>query len=164
MSATIRIEGAEELIKKLNSIEKLNRVKSAIKQAGQLMKGYLQEYPTASHRPNWMLRGNSERAARMRRGFFAKLKAGEIDVPYRRGQSAGSEKLGQSWTVRTDSQGFRALIGTGVSYARMVQDSARQTGYHRQTGWITTNQAVRLHGGEVTNLIETALRREVESG
>jgi hypothetical protein len=111
-----------------------------------------------------MLRGNSDKARRMRAGFFYHLKHGDIEVPYRRGQSPRSEKLGQSWTTQTENQGFRAIIGTGVSYARMVQDSARQTSYHRQTGWITTNQVEKLYGQQAINQIEQALQREVNNG
>jgi hypothetical protein len=101
---------------------------------------------------------------KMRRGFFAKLKSGEIEVPYRRGQSPGSEKLGQSWTVRRENMGFRAIIGTNVSYAQLVQDSAKQTSYHRGTGWITTKQTALLYGDEAIERIEAAFKQEVEHG
>jgi phage gpG-like protein len=161
---TIRIEGTEELIKRIDSLAKLNKVKASIHQAAIFLEGKVKEYPTRSSRPNWMLRGNSDKARRMRAGFFYHLKHGDIEVPYRRGQSPRSEKLGQSWTTQTENQGFRAIIGTGVSYARMVQDSARQTSYHRQTGWITTNQVEKLYGQQAINQIEQALQREVNNG
>lgn len=161
---TIRIEGAEELIKRITTLEQMKKVKASIREAALFLKGKVSEYPPESHRPNWMLRGNSAKAQRMRRGFFYHLKRGNIEVPYRRGQSPGSKKLGQSWTTRVDNQGFRAIIGTGVSYARMVQDSARQTSYHRHTGWITTNQVEKLYGRQAINQIEQALQAEVNNG
>lgn len=160
----IRIEGAEELIKRITTIEQMKRVKASIHEAAIFLEGKIRQYPTRSSRPNWMLRGNSAKAQRMRAGFFYHLKHGEIDVPYRRGQSRNSEKLGQSWTTRTENQGFRAIIGTGVSYARLVQDHAQQTSYHRQTGWITTNQVEKLYGRQAINKIEQALQREVNNG
>lgn len=160
MTETIRIEGAEELIKKIDSIIAMRRVKAAIREAAVFIEGKLKEYPMASHRPNPMLKVND----RMRRGFFYHLKHGDIEVPYRRGQSPKSEKLGQSWTTRTENMGFRAIVGTNVSYARLVQDSAKQTSYHRGTGWITTKQTEMLYGNQAIRQIENALRQEVQNG
>lgn len=161
---TIRIEGADELIKRIDSIYAMRRVKAAIRQAAVFLEGKVKEYPAESHRPNPMLRGNSAKARRMRAGFFARLNKGKIEVPYRRGQSPGSEKLGQSWTTRTENSGFRAIVGTGVSYARLVQDSAKQASYHRQTGWLTTRQAEMLYGKQAINIVEQAIQREVNNG
>jgi hypothetical protein len=108
-----------------------------------------------------MLKGNSAKAQRMRAGFFARLHAGEIEVPYRRGSSPGSKDLQNSWNVRTDNQGFRAIVGTGVSYARLVQDKAKQATYHKITGWPTTEDIVKEHKNEIIEKIQQALRNEV---
>ena len=161
---TIHLEGAKELIARITSLQAMRRVKKAIIDAAGDLRKKVTEYPTPSHRPNLMLRGNSAKAQRMRAGFFARLKSGEIEVPYRRGQSPGSKKLGQSWTVKTENAGFRAIIGTGVSYSRLVQDSAKQTSYHRHTGWITTKQVTQLYGRQAMSKIEAALKSEVENG
>lgn len=161
----IRIEGADELIAKITSLESMQRVKASIHQVAIFLQSKvdIKAYPRASHRPNVMLQYND----RMRRGFFYHLNHPEspkhIEVPYRRGQSPGSQKLGQSWTTRTENMGFRAIIGTNVSYARLVQDSAKQTSYHRGTGWITTRQAMQLYGSQAVRQIQAALRREIES-
>jgi hypothetical protein len=152
-----------ELLEKIDDLSKLTKTKAAIKQAAVFLEGKIKKYPKQSRRPNPMLRGNSAKAQRMRAGFFARLRSGEIEVPYRRGLSPGSEKLGQSWNVRTESQGFRAIVGTGVSYAQLVQDSAEQTSYHRRTGWSTTKQVALMYGKEAIRQIRQALRTEVES-
>lgn len=165
---TIRIEGAEELIQRIDDIAKLNRVKAAIALAADFLKGKMADAPTESHRPNPYLRGDSASAKRMRAGFFYHLNHPEsskhIEVPYRRGQSPGSEKLPQSWTAQSSLDGFKAWAGTSVSYARLVQDSAKQTSYHRHTGWITTKQAEMLYGREAIDKVEQALQREVNNG
>lgn len=157
---TIRLEGAEELMKKLDSIASMRRVKSAIGFAATFLQGKMQEYPAHTSRPNPLIKLDPK----VRRGFFYHLKKGDIEVPYRRGQSPGSQKLGQSWKIETRNYGFKAIIGTGVSYARLVQDSAKQTSYHRQTGWITTRQAQMLYGDEALDYIRSAFRSEVENG
>src|SRR5688572_14895075 len=48
---------------------------------------------------------------KQRRGFFAKLKAGEIEVPYRRGQSPGSQRLAQRFATSVASDGRSAMVG-----------------------------------------------------
>lgn len=161
---SIHVKGAPELIKRIDNIRDMMRVKSAIAEAAQGLQGRIKEKPRVSRRPNWMLRGNSPRAQRMRAGFFARLKSGEIEVPYRRGASPGSERLTTRWTISMQNQGWRAVIGNNASYARLVQDSAKQTGYHRGTGWITTNQVVQLYGQDAIRTIRRALIQEVEDG
>lgn len=161
---SIHIKGAPELIKRINTIAGMMRVKNAIATAAIELKGRVAEYPKVSRRPNWMLRGDSDKAKRMRAGFFYRLNKGLIDVPYRRGASPGSERLGARWAISTQNQGWKAVIGNNASYAKLVQDSADQTGYHRGTGWITTNQAVQLYGQDAIRTIRTALIQEVENG
>lgn len=162
MSAIIRIEGADELIKRLDSIEKMLRVKAAIKSAAVEMRGRIARAPAVSRRKNWLLYGNSARAARMRRGYFYHLNRGDIEVPYRRGFSPGSHKLSQSWAVNMRSDGWVAEIGTNVPYAHLVQDRDEQTSYHAQTGWITVQGAVNVFGPGIMRDIEHAFKREVE--
>jgi len=85
-------------------------------------------------------------SAKQARAFFVKMSTGEIEVPYRRGQSPGSERLGASWTMATvvsPSQGIRGVLGTRVSYAKYVQDEDWQTAMHKTTGWPTIQGVVR---------------------
>ncbi len=99
------------------------------------LKGMFQIVPAVSRRPQapyW--------TPKQRRGFFAKLRAGEIEVPYIRGSSLQSEKLSQSWTTESRNNGLTQVIGTAVSYAKLVQSAAKQTQYHKKTGWNTEQQ------------------------
>jgi hypothetical protein len=164
MDDIIRVEGAEEIIRRITSIQGLERVKASIYQAGILMQGYLQRYPKVSRRENPFLRGNSDKAAKMRRGFFYHLNKGDIEVPYIRGSSPKSEKLGQSWTVSRGNNDFSAFVGTGVSYAQMVQDRDSQTTYHKTTGWVTVQDVKENYEQEAIDMIASALDREVENG
>jgi hypothetical protein len=45
-----------------------------------------------------------------------------------------------------------------------VQDSAKQTAYHKKTGWPTTDDVVAQHGQRIIGDIEQALQREVNNG
>lgn len=159
----IIVEGADELIKKLTSLQSMQSVKSAIQLSAKFIQGKIKQYPPERHGPNPNLYGPGEKAQRMRAGYFARLKSGAITVPYARGASGSSEKLGQSWTTEPIDAGFGARIGTNVSYAKLVQSAAGQAGYHRQTGWITDQQVVDMYGTDVVEQINSALKREIDA-
>ena len=161
---SIRIEGAEALIRRLDNIQSMRKVKASIRQATIFLRGKVADYPNVRRFKNWRLYGNSAQAQRMRAGFFYHLKNGDIEVPYRRGSSPKSEKLGQSWTTRTANAGWTGIVGTNVSYAELVQSSEKQYSAHRQTGWVTTRQVEQLHGQTAVNYIREALLREVQDG
>lgn len=65
-----------------------------------------------------------------RRGFFAKLRSGEIEVPYRRGSSPGSETLGRRWHIR-ESGSINHVLTNDASYAPLVHGADTQAAYHR---------------------------------
>lgn len=149
----IRIEGAAELIARLERIQQLRKVKASMKMAGYLLAGKMKEYPPQAHIPNPLIKSNE----RVRKGFFARLRKGEIGVPYSR-----TRKLGNSWTVRTRNSGLTAIIGNNTSYGQLVQSPEGQTRAHRQAGWITTAKAEETYRSEIVDYIRNALIQEVE--
>jgi len=160
----ISIDGIGDVLKRLDNLQQLKRVKAAVRESAVFLRGKLAKYPRVSRRRNLALYGNTDRARRMRAGFFWHLKNGDIDVPYYRGKSRGSEKLGQSWTIEQPAGTLKAIVGTNVSYAPLVQDRDEQSTYHRQTGWVTAQGVVNLYGAEVTRRIEQAIQDEVKKG
>lgn len=157
MAVTIEVVGAEELIAKLDTLKKMERVKAAIETAADDLKGYLQEYPKNAHGPNPGLRGKGDKANRMRRGFFFKLKSGEITVPYSR-----TDFLGQRWGYKLESEGWTAVIGNNVPYNDWVQGPG-QTAGHANSGWLTVDKAKETYGPAVIQQIMDALEEEVEN-
>ena len=158
----ITIQGGDELIKRLTTMQQMKHVKAAIKASGRFLQGKIKKAPKVIRRMNMRLYGNSPEAARMRRGFFYHLKHGNIEVPYMRGQSAGSQKLSQSWTTTSANDGWAAIVGTNVSYARLVQDRDEQASYHTQSGWVTVQGVENLHGREAIEFIRQAIEKELE--
>ena len=130
---TIRLEGAEALLRKITTLAQLKSMGAAVRAAAVLVRGKIAHYPGEGHRPQPF------KSDKSRRFFFWALKHGKIDVPYRRGASPGSKKLGQSWTIEGSNAGLTQTIGTNVSYARLVQGPELQTAYHKTTGWKTTH-------------------------
>lgn len=141
---------AEDIIRQIKTIEQMRTVAKGIKLAAFYIRGRIGTYPIQRpSEPNMMLRGTSDKAKRMRAGFFYALSKGEIDVPYIRGKSKSSKKLGQSWTIDTKNSGLTAIIGTSVGYAPLVQDKNKQTQYHQKTGWVTTDDVKEKYNDEV---------------
>jgi hypothetical protein len=156
MAITITVKGAKELVTKLETMAKLETVKAAIEQAGGDLQGFMKEYPANTVRmANPLLREKSEKGNRVRRGFFARLKSGEISVPY--GQSGF---LGDNWTYAPANEGMQAIVANGISYNDWVQ-GGKQTAQHTATGWLTVDKAVETYGPGIIQQISDALDAEV---
>jgi hypothetical protein len=149
----IQLRGYSELELKLGKITALRWASAGILAAATHLKGKIARYPAVSRRPQPFV------SDKQRRGFFAKLRSGEIEVPYIRGSSPGSERLGQSWAVKTRNQGLTAVIGNDASYGRLVQDQSEQVRYHRDTGWQTVQDVVEQERRRVTEFFAEHLRR-----
>ena len=151
--ASITID-VSEAVKKLDPRDLERHLTISLKGASDLVRDDVRRYPPPSRGP---MKWKSEK---QRRWFFAALRRGEIEVPYRRGQSPGSERLGASWTKRVTATGteFRATIGTNVSYARYVQDSGFQAAIHKGN-WQTVQDVVRRQAQPIKRFIEQSLAR-----
>lgn len=91
------------------------------------LKSKIAKYPARSSRPQAQFWSKKQR-----QGFFYHLKKGDIEVPYRRGTSPNSERLGQRWIV--EGEGFGTVLHNRAGYAARVQ-GRNQTEYHKRTGW-----------------------------
>ncbi|MCC6612502.1 MAG: hypothetical protein IT320_03430 [Anaerolineae bacterium] len=94
---------------------------------------------------------------RQRRGFFARLRRGDIRVPYIR--------TGQSWQIdATEAQAGQRIaitVGTPKPGARYVW-GAQQTALHRATGWRTAEQIAHDEGARVAHLVVEAMSEEAD--
>lgn len=131
--------------------KQLNALKQAVGEASLYLRGKVSEYPRVRRRPMVF------RTARQRRAFFAKLRSGEIEVPYRRGSSPNSQTLGRRWNVDRSPDGLSARVGNNVSYARYVVGE-KQAEYHRGN-WKKTSDVVR----EETPRIQAIFDRNIRS-
>lgn len=140
------IEGLDALMTKLRALENPTLVRNALLAAGTHLMGKMVQYPPSSSRPQGF------KSDLQRRGFFAKLRKGEIEVPYRRGQSPASESLGRKWTVQAEND-RRVVVGNNASYGPLVQ-GPNQTAYHKTTGWQTTDDVLAAEAGPVAQLVQ----------
>lgn len=149
----IRIEGATELIGKLTTVQQFNKVKAAVSQEGVMLAGKLKHYPRKTYTPNPLIKSNPK----VRRAFFAKMKAGEISVPYRR-----SGDLRKHWTRWTGDGGMSTTISNYIGYAPLVQGD-NQTYGHRRSGWLTIEAAEKKYGAGIKRRIIKAVEEELRN-
>jgi hypothetical protein len=136
-----RIEGLKELQDALRAFPGAvqRAVSSGMHGATEIVRGGLADYPPRRHGVKVTFVSDKQR-----KGFFAKLHAGEIEVPYRRGVSPGSERLGASWTKEVKTLGpgrIKGIVGSRASYGPLVQGD-EQTEMHKGTGWKTVEQVL----------------------
>ena len=147
---TIRLEGYDDLLRRVTTLAQLKHLQAAVKAAGEHVKRAIDVYPHHTPRPQPFV------SDKQRRGFFAKLRAGEIEVPYRR-----TDSLKHGWNVTTRNAGLTAVVGNSVAYGPLVQSAEKQTGYHATTGWITDREVVSNEREAVLDFIAQELQKAV---
>jgi hypothetical protein len=158
MVAEIKVDlkGIKEVEEVLKEAGSLKPFKLGLKEGAIHLKGKFASYPKVSRRPQPFV------SDKQRRGFFYHLNKGNIEVPYRRGMSPGSKRLGQSWTVQERQGGLQQVIGTAVSYAKLVQDKEEQTAYHKVTGWKTVQQTIKEKTKEVVAVVNKEIEKQIK--
>ena len=134
----------------LQRLKQLQAVQQSVRESSLYIRGKVSEYPP-TRRQKMIFR-----TARQRRAFFAKLKSGEIEVPYRRGSSPNSQTMGRRWTVEMSPDGYSGRVGNNVSYARYVIGE-RQAEYHRGN-WKKTSDVVREETPRIQEIFDRNIR------
>jgi len=155
------IEGMDGLRKKVARLENLTGVKAALKAAGKHVEGKVKAYPHRTSPSRASVYGSTFKSDKQRRFFFAALRSGSIDVPYKRGISPASESHGRRWTTRVT--GLRAVIGANTSYGPLLQDAEKQTKYAAVQGWKTTELVAEQEADVVRDLLAEGIRKDMLS-
>lgn len=98
---------------------------------------------------------------RQRKFFFAALRSGRIEVPYRRGMSPGSQRAMQRWGVTYADGGLTATVGNNAAYSPYLYDPARQALYHKGN-WKTTAEIARNTGPRAREIVATVIRGKLK--
>jgi len=159
MPATIRFEGLESLMGKIENLSQVRMIAAGIKAAALHIKGKIATYPPVKRLTRASVYGSSFQTDKQRRYFFYALAKGKIEVPYRRGESPGSRTLGRRWTIATSNNGLTAIVGNNAPYGPLVQAKDRQTLYHKAVGWQTDEDVVEKERGAVVQFIQYEVQR-----
>lgn len=139
MSFDIKVEGAEELILKLETLKQLNHVRKVIAQQGVLLQRFVRVYPK---------------------------QIGPITMPGSKKPNRGkrykrTNRLKGSWTSYSSLDSMSATVENNMPYAMWVQGWETQTLRHKWGGWVTEKGVVDTHRKEVEANIRAALEKEV---
>ena len=154
MSTTIRINGMDELMKKINNLEQMDGVKHAMRAAALHVKGKIAEYPPES---------DANRAGRIpswyERGWGTKWNLAGGGT----GGVKTSETLGRRWTIGQRNNGLTQIIGNNASYGPAVQDERNQAAFHKQRGWKTIQDVAKDEADEVLKFIQHEIDKILNS-
>ena len=153
MNINLALRDVDHLGPKLKKLVNLQAYRHGMMAAAEHVKGQIQTYPRVRRGPQPF------KTDKQRRGFFAKLKAGLIDVPYRRGISPGSQRLDTKWFVSMLSD-LRASIVNSATYASLVHDRTKQSRYHEETGWKTAQGVA--EDPAVLSAVERILQKTID--
>jgi hypothetical protein len=162
MSLMLQADGKAQVLRALDPARFERVIRRALRAVALHIKGKITEYPPLpGGRPQFPHGFVSDR---QRRYFFAALRSGEIEVPYRRGQSPKSEAHAQSWTVKVKASGDEATVGSDTSYGPYLQQAGVQSRYHEETGWKTDEQVVKEETEAAMRLFNRFFAQELSRG
>lgn len=149
MAPGIRIKGAQQLMAKLESLDRLNAIKPAIKAATLHIKGKIAVYPPAS-----IANSPSNDLGRWyQRGYGPRWKRKDGTT----GGSKTSETLGRRWTTDYRNGGLTGVVGNNASYGPYVQQKEKQADFHRARGWLTDEDVIENERHTVERYILNAI-------
>ena len=174
----IRIEGIQELMSLITDMSQLKPVKDGVTAAALYLKGKVAVYPAMKRPSRASVYGlqpltikvfgkyqatvmSPFKTAKQHGFFFAALRKGQIDVPYRRGESAGSETFGRRWAVQTENYGLRAIVGNNASYGPQLMDEEQQSLYARAVGWRTVQAILKEERDTITGIVQQGLQAAI---
>lgn len=160
MTDWIVLQGDRALLQKLERLGRRDLLNAVLTAGGLYLRRRFATYPPKRRPTRASVYGRAFQSDRQRKYFFAALRDGRLEVPYRRGMSPGSETLGKRWAVYSKSMEVVA-VGNNASYARRVQSLQDQSLYMRAVGWVPVETTLVREQANVTRSMEIELKREI---
>lgn len=152
MGVTLNMGGFDD---KMEQMLRENGLVRGLRAGALYLRGRLGTYPAVSRRSVGQYLTD-----RQRRFLWAASRNGDIEIPYRRGLSPGSERLGLRWEMSMSNGGLTHTIGNNTSYINLVQGD-EQSAYHRETGWQKIEDIVDNEEENVFNIINGEVNRDM---
>ena len=134
---TVKIEGLDAIVKKIDSLGKSGVMKRPMTKSISHIHDLIAKAPRKKPGAFSALAKPAQK-----RAFWARVGSGEIN--FREGIGyVRSNVLVNKWTSKVSGDGRRGEVGTNVPYAPLVQSDARQQLFHKASGWPTVEQVVK---------------------
>lgn len=146
---TVKIEGLEKVVKKLDALNSPGIFKKPMTQAVQHIKRKIARPPRKDA-------GAFSRLATpaQRRAFWARVNSGEIQ--FREGVGyVRTNQLRNSWTEKVTNGGRRGEVGTNIPYGPFVQGD-RQQPFHEASGWPVAEEVAKEEADTVVRIFKRA--------
>jgi hypothetical protein len=153
MPDIIKIEGLDRLEKVLDNLENLRIFRRALRQSAVYVLEELRTYPPQRRLTRKSVYGKTFQSDKQRRWFFAALRSGEIQVPYRR-----TNAFRKNWTIKSGRSGLRQVVENFTGYGPYNMGNRSQSRFQAKIGWRKTQTVVK----EVTPRLERDLALSIE--
>jgi hypothetical protein len=144
----VAVDGIEALLSRVERAVGNAVLRAAMEKATALIQARLAVYPPAQRRPMTFV------SDKQRRFFFAALREGRIEVPYRR-----TGTLGRRWTTEISGSGLDLVgrVGNNTSYGPYVMGRASQAAYHAGN-WQVAEDVGTQATGDVLDIFRDAVQ------
>jgi len=161
--AKFRIEGIDQLVKKVETLQQLTGLKGVLLAAGEALKGKLSVYPPQKSLTRREVYGEPFKTEKQRRYFFYALGKGLISVPYSRGADRKSERFKASWAIKTKNDGLTVVVGNDTTYGPYLMGNKEQSTFMAAIGWPTVDEVMEQNAEEISQFAVYQLERIVGS-
>jgi len=144
----VALEGVDELLRRLERAASNAVLRAAMERATALIQARLAVYPPAARKPQPF------KTDKQRRFFFAALRDGRIEAPYRR-----TGTLGRRWTATISGAGLDLVgrVGNNTTYGPYVMARAEQAAYHAGV-WPVAEDVAEQATGDVLDIFRDAVQ------
>lgn len=151
MDTEIIVKGLDELIAKLGRLAAFQNLRQPMADSLNKLWDKVAKYPTPPEPGSF--RGFV--SAKQRRYFFYALRAGLIQVPYRR-----TGTLGRRWTMQITqgAESITGILGNNTTYGPWVQDKTQQATIH-QGRWPTAQDVLEKQRAWIVNRFNQAIEK-----
>jgi hypothetical protein len=152
---TIKIEGLEAIVKKLDSLNKPGVFKRPMTQSVQHLHRKIARPPVKQPGAFSRLATQAQK-----RAYWARVSSGEIqEMPgggYRR-----TNQLKNSWTTKVSPDGRTGEVGTNIPYGRYVQGQWQQP-FHKASNWPRVDKVVKEEAKTIIRFFQQAYERALK--
>lgn len=141
----------------MDKLRQMHGLKLGLKTAILYFKGKADDYPPKKEITREEAYGVAFFSDVQRRGFFAKLRSGEIKTPHQRRASGG---FAGKWGIQEQRDGFIQAIGNNAPYAKHLV-GPKQSRMMKKIGWRKIRDVFNAEKATLQRIIKEQIARSI---